>query len=38
MRTSSQTETRQAYLAAALTVPLSLMAAAMTLGIFGTVV
>jgi len=38
MRTSSLTETRQAYLAALLTVPLSALAFVLTLGFFGTVV
>ncbi len=38
MHISSPTEARQAVIAAALTVPLSLFAAALTLGFFGTIV
>lgn len=38
MRVSSQTESRQALYAAILTVPLSLAAAALTIGFFGTIV
>ncbi len=38
MRVSSPTEARQGFIAAALALPLTLIGAAMTLGLFGSVV
>ena len=38
MRTSSQNEARQGFLAAALSVPLAVFGAALSVGLFGTVV
>ena len=38
MRVSSQTEARQGFIAAALSLPLAVIGAAVSIGIFGTVV
>ncbi len=38
MRVSSHNEARQGYLAAALSVPLAVLGAALSIGLFGTVI